>query len=296
MAAQEDGCEVTAISPALLALVSPDRHAEIQYLLKAGWSHSTTMEEDGLDSWGLPDEARKTMPDFVSRMQRYWDHAEAVALQQRLDRLYAAEECVTKQKQDQIPDLVSPWVPMNKAIDLKHLGKLLEELGEATSIVSRCLIQGIDEKQPVTGKLNRDALEEELADVEANIELVRRHFMLDVRQHRRERKIAQLSAWHSMLEEPVGESKEFICGAHALFTETQFVVACDRYRQTYTKSPTDLIIPFAFLQLVCKWAAADVRGTDVEHAQATAAYLQRKYQIKLVVRHQSDRVTYAILR
>lgn len=67
---------------------------------------------------------------------------------------------------------LNPWIPMSKPIDIKHLGKLAEELGEASSAVARCLIQGIDESEPVTGKLNRQWLEDELADVCANIQLV----------------------------------------------------------------------------------------------------------------------------
>ena len=74
--------------------------------------------------------------------------------------------------------LASPWEPVSDRTDLKLLGKLLEELGELTSVVSRCLIQGIDEVQPVTGKSNRLWLEEEYADVYANMLLVAHRFDL----------------------------------------------------------------------------------------------------------------------
>lgn len=96
---------------------------------------------------------------------------------------------------------MNPWVPMTSAIDKKHIGKLLEELGEAVAAASRCLIQGIDEREPVTGKSNREWLEDELADVRANIYLVVEHFKLDpVRMDkRRERKIEMLRTWHEML-------------------------------------------------------------------------------------------------
>lgn len=98
---------------------------------------------------------------------------------------------------------LNPWRPMSVAIDLKHLGKLNEELGEATSAVSRCIIQGIDESEPVTGKLNRAWLEDECADVLANIELVINHFGLDYARMltRVERKKAHLRGWHSMLDD-----------------------------------------------------------------------------------------------
>ena len=98
----------------------------------------------------------------------------------------------------------NPWQPMKSAIDLKHLGKLSEELGEGTAAVSRCIIQGIDEAEPVTGKINRIWLEDELADILANIALCIDHFGLDVErmERRSERKRDHLRQWHSMTEEP----------------------------------------------------------------------------------------------
>ncbi len=98
---------------------------------------------------------------------------------------------------------LNPWRPMSRPIDLKHLGKLAEELGEASSAASRCVIQGIDEREPVTGKPNRQWLQDELADVLANIELVVAHFGLDVEaiRARAERKKVHLRGWHSMLNE-----------------------------------------------------------------------------------------------
>lgn len=96
----------------------------------------------------------------------------------------------------------NPWRPMTRPIDLKHLGKLSEELNEAGSAVARCIIQGVDESEPVTGKPNRVWLEDELADVIANVELVTRHFRLDRQRmkSRADRKMAHLGQWHSMLD------------------------------------------------------------------------------------------------
>lgn len=101
----------------------------------------------------------------------------------------------------------SPWHPIKDAVDLKHLGKLGEELTELAAAASkcgaavcRCIIQGVEESEPVTGKLNRHWLEDEIADVEANIRLVVGRFDLDrERMHQRmERKIAHLRQWHGM--------------------------------------------------------------------------------------------------
>lgn len=97
---------------------------------------------------------------------------------------------------------LNPWRPMSNALDLKHLGKLSEEANELGAAISRCIIQGIDEAEPITGKPNRAWLEDEIADVLANIELVRAHFGLDVSRigERVERKKMHLRGWHSMLE------------------------------------------------------------------------------------------------
>lgn len=90
---------------------------------------------------------------------------------------------------------------MHKPKDLKVLGKLLEELGELVAAGSRCLIQGIDESEPVTNKINRKWLEDEIADVNANIVLVVTHFGLNLSSinERSARKIKRLSEWHHML-------------------------------------------------------------------------------------------------
>lgn len=92
----------------------------------------------------------------------------------------------------------NPWHPIKDAIDLKHLGKLGEELNECGSAVSRCIIQGVDEKEPVTGKVNRHWLEDEIADVYANLALVVDRFRLNFTriQERRDRKIEHLRVWH----------------------------------------------------------------------------------------------------
>ncbi len=97
---------------------------------------------------------------------------------------------------------VNPWVPMTNLLDLKHIGKLIEELGECVSAAARCQIQGIDEREPTTGKLNREWLEDEIADVTNNLQLVTEHFNLDVVKIRTRvsKKRAMLKEWHGMLE------------------------------------------------------------------------------------------------
>lgn len=75
---------------------------------------------------------------------------------------------------------VSSWEPMQKSSDLAAIGKLGEECGELSTIISRCIIQGIDGLDPDTGKPNREALQDEIADVIALGYLNIRHFGLDI--------------------------------------------------------------------------------------------------------------------
>lgn len=99
-----------------------------------------------------------------------------------------------------VGDIISPWYPMSDVKDIKHLGKLGEETGELSTVISRCLIQGVDESEPVTGKPNKLWLEEEIADVEAGVELVKRRFNLNREfiEDRKNRKMAGLIKWHHM--------------------------------------------------------------------------------------------------
>lgn len=97
----------------------------------------------------------------------------------------------------------SPWMPVRDPLALAVLGKLAEELAEAGAVVSRCIIQGIDENEPRTGKPNRKWLEEELADVWATIRVAVRHFGLDsgaitIRTIAKRR---HMSAWHNMIRQ-----------------------------------------------------------------------------------------------
>ncbi|ULK98883.1 hypothetical protein [Bradyrhizobium sp. I71] len=92
----------------------------------------------------------------------------------------------------------NPWHPITDAVDLKHLGKLGEECNELGAIISRAIIQGIDGLDPETGIPNRVNIEDEIADVLANIALVEKHFHLDTARMaaRAERKMEHLRKWH----------------------------------------------------------------------------------------------------
>lgn len=95
------------------------------------------------------------------------------------------------------------WIPITDEIDLAHLGKLAEELGEAQVAVSRCIIQGMDSVDPKTGKVNRQALQDELADVAAQTRLNLSHFELNENEMRERGRIKRdhKREWHRMLLE-----------------------------------------------------------------------------------------------
>lgn len=101
---------------------------------------------------------------------------------------------------DQLRD-ANPWQPITDPVDIAHLGKLGEEAGELAAAASRCIIQGVDGREPVTGKVNREWLEDEIADVLANSELNIQRFALDGDRiaERALRKIAHLTQWHGLV-------------------------------------------------------------------------------------------------
>jgi hypothetical protein len=99
------------------------------------------------------------------------------------------------------PKPLNPWQPTTDRLQLAVLGKLGEELGEASSAANRCIIQGIDEREPTTDKLNREWLLEEISDVLGTVEVAIRHFELDrdLIGDRTEKKIDHLLRWHALI-------------------------------------------------------------------------------------------------
>jgi hypothetical protein len=95
----------------------------------------------------------------------------------------------------------SPWRPITDLTDLAVLGKLAEELAEASAATARCIIQGVHESEPVTGKLNRQWLADELADVLATAYLAMDRFGISQREvgQRLIAKTKHLKGWHALI-------------------------------------------------------------------------------------------------
>lgn len=95
----------------------------------------------------------------------------------------------------------SPWQPMSDQKSVKIIGKFNEELSECISASSRCLIQGLNQQAPdAPYKVNKDWLEDEIADVEALLIHMKNHFRLDCEKirERRIRKFNFLMGWFNL--------------------------------------------------------------------------------------------------
>lgn len=95
---------------------------------------------------------------------------------------------------------MNKWEVTTDPLTLRRLGKLGEELGELGNVASRIIIQGIDAIDPGTGKLNRQRLADELADVQAQIDCTLIAFGLsdDYHHTRASRKRGQMAEWEAL--------------------------------------------------------------------------------------------------
>ena len=95
---------------------------------------------------------------------------------------------------------MNKWQVTTDPLTLRRLGKLGEELGELANVASRCIIQGVDATDPGTGKVNRQRLLDELADVAAQIDCTIAAFGLDDAyfDNRRLLKRAQMAEWEAL--------------------------------------------------------------------------------------------------
>ena len=94
----------------------------------------------------------------------------------------------------------SPWQPITNTKDIKHLGKLGEELNELGTVKDRISIQGLDGINPTTNEVNRVWFENELADVLCMIAHNIKHFNLDEDRimKRMDAKIQYIKPWFDM--------------------------------------------------------------------------------------------------
>jgi NTP pyrophosphatase (non-canonical NTP hydrolase) len=96
---------------------------------------------------------------------------------------------------------ITLWKPEPDVIIHQALGKLVEELGELTQIAARCMIQGFDASEPVTGVSNRRQLQKEMADVLAALEWASEITGVSEDTDRVMSKLDGFRRWQKMLEE-----------------------------------------------------------------------------------------------
>lgn len=102
---------------------------------------------------------------------------------------------------------ISPWMPEQDRIRLALLGKLVEELGEATQRAARCITHGIDEVDPDTGRSNREELARELADVDAAAADACRMLLIPRLDERVSEKKAGFFRWRQLIREAEDRGK-----------------------------------------------------------------------------------------
>lgn len=95
---------------------------------------------------------------------------------------------------------MNKWTPTTDLMMLRRMGKTSEELGELQTVVARCVIQGIDEIDPGSGKVNRQRLLDEIADVYAQLDCTVDALGLDINaiMKRRAVKNDQMAEWEAL--------------------------------------------------------------------------------------------------
>ncbi|OWK26267.1 hypothetical protein AJ87_02730 [Rhizobium yanglingense] len=95
---------------------------------------------------------------------------------------------------------ITLWKPESDVLIHQALGKACEEATELAGIQARCLIQGLNENEPVSGKPNRQALFEEIADLDAAVQWLRELVNDEYDGHRADRKLNGFRRWQRILE------------------------------------------------------------------------------------------------
>ncbi len=99
---------------------------------------------------------------------------------------------------------MSKWQHTTNPLHIRRLGKTGEELAELAAVVSRCLIQGLDEIDPSSGKTNRQRLIDETADVRAQLNCNDRAFGLPLAEIAA--RVAKKEAWMAEWESHYGSA------------------------------------------------------------------------------------------
>lgn len=97
---------------------------------------------------------------------------------------------------------MTKWVPEADPKIQRRVGKTGEEAAELLKVISRIQIQGLAGVDPATGKHNRQALTEEIADVLAQCKVTVEELDLDSDfiLERAALKVEQMAQWEAMFD------------------------------------------------------------------------------------------------
>lgn len=99
-----------------------------------------------------------------------------------------------------IQGTISAWMPEQDQHRLACLGKLIEECNELAARAARCIIHGLDETDPASGRTNREELAREMADVEACMHQAEQRLDVDWMAKRAIDKSDGLNRWHDLID------------------------------------------------------------------------------------------------
>lgn len=105
-----------------------------------------------------------------------------------------------------ISQSISPWMPITDPHMLAVIGKAIEETGELTSRLARCLVAGFDEIDPDSKRTNIQELCREYSDAKAVMKyLARFEPRLKAIPERIDGKIEGFDHWHVLIDEKLAE-------------------------------------------------------------------------------------------
>ncbi len=98
---------------------------------------------------------------------------------------------------------MNKWEPTMSPLILRRMGKTIEEAGELLDVCGRVIIQGIDEIDPGTDLTNRQRLENEIADVYAQLDetVLMLELKVSAISRRRAHKRGLMGEWEALLNE-----------------------------------------------------------------------------------------------
>lgn len=107
------------------------------------------------------------------------------------------------------PLQITAWHVETDKFRIRRLGKALEELGELTSVLARCIIQGVDEVDPSSGEVNRLRMQKEGADVYTQLSHLVDAFDLDQSDmlDRIGYKTDSMATWEKLIKEEEDNDK-----------------------------------------------------------------------------------------